>query len=241
MFGRRGQQQCRAAQAHYAMSQPGRGGGGQGQGRGSGQGRGAQGGGPGGGQGRRGGQGQGRGVQGRQLEPQVHGPGAWGRGGERPFNRAGSRMFGPGALRLVLLALIAERPRHGYELIKALEQKFAGGYVPSPGSVYPNLSLLEEQGYVRSLALEGVKRAFEITEAGRNFLRENQTALDHAQERMHMAARAMVNDTPPQEVMHAMQALRSALMYHGGGWDAQETARVRRILEEAAEAVMQRS
>src|SRR4029453_824175 len=71
-----------------------------------------------------------------------------GRGG--PFGRGGGRMFGPGELRLGLLALIQEKPRHGYELIKELEQKFGGGYAPSPGSVYPTLTLLEELGPVRS-------------------------------------------------------------------------------------------
>jgi DNA-binding PadR family transcriptional regulator len=75
-------------------------------------------------------------------------------------------MFGPGDLRLVLLSLIEEKPRHGYELIKELEQKFGGSYAPSPGSVYPTLQLLEDEGLVRSTERDG-KRVYEIPEAGR--------------------------------------------------------------------------
>jgi hypothetical protein len=80
-------------------------------------------------------------------------PGEWsrGRGG---FGRGGGggRIFGPGDLRLMLLALIAEKPRHGYELIKEIEQKFGGAYSPSPGSIYPTLTLLEELEQVRASA-----------------------------------------------------------------------------------------
>src|SRR5690349_21776415 len=93
------------------------------------------------------------------------GGGHWGRGpfGRGPFGGrggGGGRMFGPGDLRLVLLSLIDEKPRHGYELIKELEQKFGGNYAPSPGSVYPTLTLLEELGHVQSTATEGTKRRF---------------------------------------------------------------------------------
>src|SRR5262245_14109482 len=77
------------------------------------------------------------------------------RGGGGPFGRGGGRVFGPGDLRLVLLAMIAEKPRHGYELIKELEQKFGGGYAPSPGSIYPTLTLLEELEHVRSASSAG--------------------------------------------------------------------------------------
>src|SRR5262245_36241249 len=93
---------------------------------------------------------------GRSEEARRMGRGGFGRGGG-----GGGRIFGPGDLRLVLLALIEEKPRHGYELIKDLEQKFGGGYAPSPGSVYPTLTLLEELEQVRSVSSEGTKRLFE--------------------------------------------------------------------------------
>lgn len=146
-------------------------------------------------------------------------------------------MFGPGDLRLVLLALIEEKPRHGYELIKELEQKFGGGYAPSPGSVYPTLTLLEELGHVRSLATEGSKRLFEITPEGSGFLRENAVALSSAKARMEMAARAVSGDTPPPDLHQAMHTLKAALMFHRGGWGTKETQRVRRIIEAAADEI----
>jgi len=161
-----------------------------------------------------------------------------GRGG--PFGRGGGRMFGPGDLRLVLLSLIQERPRHGYELIKELEQKFGGGYAPSPGSVYPTLTLLEELGHVRSATSEGTKRLFEITPEGQSYLRENEAALNSALARMEMAARAVSGETPPADLHHAMHTLKAALMFHRGGWDDKETERVRKIIEDAAAAIARR-
>ncbi|HEY0941884.1 MAG TPA: PadR family transcriptional regulator [Steroidobacter sp.] len=173
----------------------------------------------------------------------------WGRGGHRGmfggggpmggrggFGRGGGgRMFGPGDLRLLLLSLIEEKQRHGYELIKELEQKFGGAYAPSPGSVYPTLTLLEELGHVRSAATEGSKRLFEITDEGRRYLREHEAMLASIRKRMQMAARA--NEMPPQDVFYAMQTLEAALMFHRGGWSEEETERVRRIIETAAEEI----
>jgi len=158
-------------------------------------------------------------------------------GGSGPFGRGGGRVFGPGDLRLVLLAMIAEKPRHGYELIKELEQKFGGGYAPSPGSIYPTLTLLEELEHVRSAASVGTKRLFEITADGNNYLHENAAALKSALARMEMAARAVSGESPPEDLHHAMHTLKAALMFHRGGWDAKEAARVRKIIEDAAAAI----
>jgi DNA-binding PadR family transcriptional regulator len=78
-------------------------------------------------------------------------------------------MFGPGDLRLVLLALIEQEPRHGYDLIKAIETAFGGGYAPSPGVVYPTLSLLADEGLIAGVEDASGKRVFTVTEAG-NYL-----------------------------------------------------------------------
>jgi DNA-binding PadR family transcriptional regulator len=178
------------------------------------------------------GRGDGEGRSGR------HGGGGFGRGGFGGGGRGGrGRFFGPGDLRLVLLALIDEKPRHGYELIKDLEAKFGGAYAPSPGSVYPTLTLLEELGHVRSTASEGTKRLVEITDEGRRYVAENQAALDSAMSRMAMAARAASGEMPPEDVHHAMHTLKAALSFHRVGWDAGETERVRKIIEEAAAAI----
>jgi len=96
--------------------------------------------------------------------------------------RAG-RMLAQGDLRLIALALIAEQPRHGYEIIKLLEEKTAGWYSPSPGIVYPTLTFLEEAGYVTAQA-EGAKKLFSITDEGRAYLEENREFVDSVLERM---------------------------------------------------------
>ena len=170
------------------------------------------------------------------------GPGSpWdegGRGARGSFGGGGrGRVFGPGDLKLLLLDLIQEKPRHGYELIKELEQKFGGGYAPSPGSVYPTLTLLEELGHVSSTQTSGTRKLFTITDEGKRFLVENAAAVQSARARMEMAARAVSGDMPPRELHHAMHVLRASLMYHRGGWDDAEVARVCKILEDAAAAI----
>jgi DNA-binding PadR family transcriptional regulator len=184
------------------------------------------------------GSGSGHGREGDERRGRHGGGGGFGRGGFGGGGRGGrGRFFGPGDLRLVLLALIEEKPRHGYELIKDLEAKFGGAYAPSPGSVYPTLTLLEELGHVRSTASEGTKRLVEITDEGRRYVADNQAALDSAMSRMAMAARAASGEMPPEDVHHAMHTLKAALSFHRSGWDAGETERVRKIIEEAAAAI----
>jgi DNA-binding PadR family transcriptional regulator len=100
------------------------------------------------------------------------GPGG-GFGGGMPFGR----FVGDGELRLIVLTLLADGPRHGYDLIKALEERSSGFYSPSPGVIYPTLTFLEEAGHATSTA-EGNKKVYSITEAGRAYLAENREAAD---------------------------------------------------------------
>ena len=117
----------------------------------------------------------GPGWRSRRGENAYGGPFGRHRGG--PFGgRRGSRMFDQGALRLVVLGLIAEEPRHGYDIIKALDERVAGTYSPSPGSIYPMLQMLEEADLVSS-EMSGNKRLFSITEAGRAYLKDNEADL----------------------------------------------------------------
>jgi DNA-binding PadR family transcriptional regulator len=101
--------------------------------------------------------------------------GGYGEGGE-DLMRA-RRMLAQGDLRLLALALIAEAPRHGYEIIKLLEEKTADWYSPSPGIVYPTLTYLEEAGYVTASA-EGSKKLYTITDEGRAYLQANREIVD---------------------------------------------------------------
>jgi DNA-binding PadR family transcriptional regulator len=96
--------------------------------------------------------------------------------------RAG-RMLAHGDLRLIALALIAEQPRHGYEIIKVLEDKTAGWYSPSPGIVYPTLTYLEEAGYVTAQT-EGAKKLYTITDEGRAYLDANRDFVDAVLDRL---------------------------------------------------------
>jgi DNA-binding PadR family transcriptional regulator len=107
--------------------------------------------------------------------------GGFGEGGE-DLMRA-RRMLAQGDLRLVALALIAEAPRHGYEIIKQIEEKTADWYSPSPGIVYPTLTYLEEAGYVTA-STEGAKKLYTITEEGRAYLEANRDLVDVVLDRL---------------------------------------------------------
>src|SRR4051812_5688486 len=122
-----------------------------------------------------------------------HGGGRHGRGGGDfgggDMMRAG-RMLAQGDLRLLALALIAEQPRHGYEIIKVLEEKTQGWYAPSPGIVYPTLTYLEEAGYVTTQA-DGAKRLYTITAEGRTYLESNRAFVDAVLERLDAVGERM--------------------------------------------------
>jgi DNA-binding PadR family transcriptional regulator len=108
--------------------------------------------------------------------------GRHGMGGGGDMMRAG-RMLAQGDLRLISLALIAEQPRHGYEIIKVLEEKTGDWYSPSPGIVYPTLTYLEEAGYVTA-EIEGAKKLYAITAEGRAHLDDNRDFVDAVLERL---------------------------------------------------------
>jgi DNA-binding PadR family transcriptional regulator len=94
----------------------------------------------------------------------------WGGGGGR--GRGRRRMFDSGELRLVLLKLIADQPRHGYDLIRAIEELTHGAYAPSPGVVYPTLTMLQDMGLIEEAPGEGSRKAFQITSDGEAHLAE---------------------------------------------------------------------
>ena len=161
------------------------------------------------------------------------GPGA-GRGG--PW-RGGGRMFEQGDLKLVVLRLLEEKPRHGYDIIKALEDQSGGRYSPSPGAVYPTLQLLEELGHARAVDEGAGRKIYEITDAGRAYLTERRTTADDVFARVRDAAGAGAEDFG--ELAGTFGALgraafRTASQARG---DRDRLRRLREILERAAREV----
>jgi len=155
-----------------------------------------------------------------------HGGGHHGRAGrQRPFDH--------GELRFILLRLIAEQPRHGYEIIKAIEDAFGGTYTPSPGVIYPTLTLLEEMGHATVTAELGKKR-YAITEAGGSFLAANQAVADAAVARMD-EARRRIGGGPPPQLVRAVENVKLALSLRlsRGPLDEEEIRRLAAILDAA--------
>ena len=184
--------------------------------------------------------------------------GLWaGTGGDRGFGwhglRAG-RKLGADDLQLLILALLADRPYHGYEIIKALEERSGGFYVPSPGMIYPALTYLEEIGYA-SVEAEGAKKLYRITDAGRAHLESNRRIVDAILAQFAWVAAKMEHvrkvfvseepraddrdDTPPgwgPELVEARRLLRSTLGNLELGSEA-EQRRIADILERAAREI----
>jgi DNA-binding PadR family transcriptional regulator len=160
----------------------------------------------------------------------------WGARGGGGYRRG--RLFDQGDLRLIALSLIAEKPRHGYELIKAIEDALGGAYSPSPGVVYPTLTLLEELGHIALESAEGGKKRYAITEIGRAYLEENDAAVSAARARLDAASEAFGGGPAPQ-ILRAMENVRTALRLKlaRGGLTAEQVAAIAKILDDAAAGV----
>ena len=151
----------------------------------------------------RGASGEGRGPRGFGHGRQDGRGGGEGRGGRR-------RMFEGGELRLVMLLLIEQEPRYGYDLIREIEARTGGAYAPSPGVIYPTLTLLEETGLIEAQASEGAKRLFAITEAGRGEVSKSRTEAEAALARLE-ALRKRNEATDMGPVFRAMTNLKAVL------------------------------
>jgi DNA-binding PadR family transcriptional regulator len=150
------------------------------------------------------------------------------------------RMFEQGDLRYVVLRLLEEKPRHGYEIIKALEERFNGTYAPSPGVVYPTLQLLEDLGYARMVPGGEGKKVYEITDAGRAHLAENRETVDSIFERIGRIVSHFL-DEPMAEVHGAFRRTAKATYARASDAvsDPEVLARIVRILEQAAAEIEQ--
>ena len=168
-----------------------------------------------------------------------HGGGPTGGEGRRGGPRGGRRrMFGSGELRLVLLKLIADEPRHGYDLIRAIEELTHGEYAPSPGVVYPTLTLLEDMGQIEPQPGEGARKKFAATDEGRSQLEAQAEEVARLMARLEDSGEGRRRSSRP-EIGRAMRNLMEALRHRvaSEGWNDALLDEVVDILDEAARRI----
>ena len=156
------------------------------------------------------------------------------RGG--PFR--GGRMFEHGDLKFVILSLLEERPRHGYDIIKAIEEKSGGVYQPSPGTVYPTLTLLEEMGFARALADDGGKKVYTITDAGRQHLADHSGTVDDIFSRIARKGAGLTSDAMMDTNRAFKHVARATYSHATQRLEDHEFLRaIAKVLEDAARAI----
>ena len=162
------------------------------------------------------------------VGPGPFGPGGFGPGGFGPFGRGGrGKRARRGDVRAAILLLLEEEPRNGYQLMQEIEERSGGVWRPSPGSIYPALSQLEDEGLVRSDETAG-RRAFQLTDAGRAYLEENREALGSPWDDVG-------GDMPEGliELRKLMMQLGMATMQVAQAGDEAQTAEAHKVLEDA--------
>lgn len=171
-----------------------------------------------------------RGPRGGFGEPSGMGWGAEGRGGPRGRRR----MFDGGELRLVLLKLISEQPRHGYDLIRVVEERSGGAYAPSPGVVYPTLTLLADMGLTVEQEAEGARKLFAVTPDGEAHLAEraDEVAALFARLKALGADRERGDAMPLRRAMHNLRTVLEHKMAGGADRDVIHDAVA--LIDEAA-------
>lgn len=170
------------------------------------------------------------------------GRGEHGRGGEEHGRggRGRHRLFEHGDLRLVLLALVERKPSHGYELIKAIEEASSGLYVPSPGVIYPTLTLLEEQDFLEPAVAGNGRKSYQITELGKQELQKHQAAIEVIFARLAGAGRDHRHEgnlaEGISEVMHRLRYLLRGNMMRAD-LTQEQVGRINQALLTAVEAI----
>ncbi|MFO1129708.1 MAG: PadR family transcriptional regulator [Rhodospirillales bacterium] len=151
--------------------------------------------------------------------------------------RGRRRMFESGELRLVFLLLLEGQPRHGYDLIREIEARTGGAYAPSPGVVYPTLSLLEDMDQVQAQATEGTRKLYAITPAGLAYLEENRKEAEATMQRLE-ALRLTSEALDAGPVFRAMTNLKTALQQRlSGGADKTVVLAMADAIDEAARKI----
>lgn len=149
--------------------------------------------------------------------------GFWGFRGPRGWRAGRRQWFGAGDMKYVILKLLRDKPRHGYEIMKDLEERMHGCYTPSPGTVYPTLQWLEDEGLVVAREVEG-KKVYEITDTGRAFLEEHKDTVEDIFDRVRETVERTVGGSMV-EVNRALGQLVKAV--YRTGWKASDDARKR--------------
>ena len=138
----------------------------------------------------------------------------FGRGehGGRGFGGGGGRerLFDGGQLQLVILHLLAEEPSYGYQLIKTMETRLSGGYAPSPGVIYPTLTMLEEEGFATANIADSGKKVYTVTAEGKAHLAANKRQLDEVLSRLEQAGKGFERGRSPL-IMKSFMNLRGAV------------------------------
>jgi DNA-binding PadR family transcriptional regulator len=157
-------------------------------------------------------------------------------GGFGPFFRFSG--FERGEMKYVILYLLSDKPRHGYEIIKEMESKFCGFYTPSPGTVYPTLQMLEDLGLVRSKEEDG-KRIYEITEKGLQELKDRKEKLDNIWDRMEHWKNFRMDDL--NDLFEDLAELKKyvRMKMHRRGLNADKLKRIRTIIQKAKDEIME--
>jgi len=159
-------------------------------------------------------------------------------GASRRGGRRSRRMFESGELRLVLLKLIADEPRHGYDLIRAIEDLTGGEYAPSPGVVYPTLTLLQDMGLIEEAPGEGPRKPFQVTNEGRAHLQEKADEVEALFDRLREFAPKESHHggaTISRGIQNLMAAVRNRVSRVG--WDEELTHEITSILDQAAQRI----
>ena len=167
------------------------------------------------------------------------GPWDWDFGeGPRGRGRGRRRMFESGELRLVLLKLIADEPRHGYDLIRAIEDLTGGEYAPSPGVVYPTLTLLQDMGLIEEAPGDGPRKPFQVTDEGRKHLEERSEEVEALLERLRDLAPSEHPSAGPA-IGRAVKNLMTALSHRvrHDGLNDELLHEIAGILDEAAQKI----
>ena len=160
----------------------------------------------------------------------------WSRHGGGDSRKSRSRMFEQGDLRFVVLKLLADKPAHGYEIIKAVEQRFGGAYAPSPGIVYPTLTLLEEQGFIEIVESVGSRKLYGLTDLGRSELARSSLDVERVFARMQ-DYRQRYGGGPAPEILRAMENLQTALRLRLDRGGPDDLKQITSIIDGAARAI----